>query len=105
MAAAEAQRYFDLCGNRVEVTTGGEDNSARADDKPSVQLRQFFDGPAEVSILDMTQGFWVLRQGIEDQRSGTGENRLLIPKSKERADAPAFAALASNLDRQAYERL
>src|ERR1700733_12179258 len=53
VTAAESERDVHLRGYRVEVAAGGEENSFPTDDEPTVQLRQFFDGSAEIEIRDM----------------------------------------------------
>jgi len=53
VTAAESQRHVHLCGHGIEVAARGKDNSFAAYHEPTVQLRQFFDGSAEIEIGDV----------------------------------------------------
>jgi len=48
VTAAKTQRHVDFCGDSIEIAARGKDNSVAAYYKPTVQLRQFLDGSAEI---------------------------------------------------------
>ncbi len=53
VTAAESQRHVHLCSHGVEVAARGKKNSFTTYHKPAVQLRQFFDGSAEIEIVEV----------------------------------------------------
>ena len=55
MSASESQRRVHLRGHGIELATRRKHNSFAAYHKPTVQLRQFLDGSAEIEIADMSR--------------------------------------------------
>src|SRR5580700_1800541 len=55
VTAAESQRHVHLCGHGVEVAARGKDDALATYHEPTVQLRQFLDGSAEIEIGDMSR--------------------------------------------------
>jgi hypothetical protein len=61
VTTAESQRHIHLCGHGVELTARGKEDSIVTHDEPSVQLRQFHDGSAEIEIGDVAQRLRITR--------------------------------------------
>ena len=53
VTAAESQRDVHFCRHSIEVAARGKENSLTTYHEPAVQLRQFFDGSAEIEIGDV----------------------------------------------------
>jgi hypothetical protein len=55
VTAAESQRDVHLRGHGVEVAARGKDNSGPTYDEPTIQLRQFLDGSAEIEMGEVAR--------------------------------------------------
>src|SRR5580704_8952813 len=98
MTAAEPQRHVHLCGHGVEIAARGKDDAFATYHEPTVQLRQFLDGSAEIEIADMSRRLRMPQQRVQNQWSGFCEHGGLIPECEWGANPPSLSTFATNFD-------
>ena len=69
MAAAKPEGQSNIRSYRIEIAAGGYNATAVGHNKSAVELRQFFHGPAQVRVRDLSQFVGMTQKRIEDKWS------------------------------------